>query len=307
MNKSIGKQHGSPSNNPADGNMFEMMLEAMTVEELMDGMNEVLENMTDENYDPALIDAYLAALNRKEPMPEIPDAKISFSNFRKRLLLTFPEQKNKVTAYSRKVRRLGRVGLVAVLTVVCLMGSMVVAQAAGLDVFGTLARWTDTVFSLGTIHATGAEDGTTSLPSESTMDRTDKAMAYASLQEALDEYGIVEFSEPLWIPEGYAFESVKADCWPDGVLIGLFAKYSDGVNSFGIDVVYYNDEPSGQLEKTDTPVETFTVGGYTVYLLENINTNSAAWATEHYECYITGPVEKQTLKRMALSAYSNAQ
>ena len=55
--------------------------EAMTEEELTDGLNEALESMTEENYDPALIDAYLAALDRKAPMPEVPDtAKLNTSS-----------------------------------------------------------------------------------------------------------------------------------------------------------------------------------------------------------------------------------
>jgi len=61
------------------------------------------------------------------------------------------------------------------------------------------------------------------------------------------------------------------------------------------------------VEKTDALVESFVVEGLTVYLLENINNNSAAWATEHYECYITGTVEKPVLKQMVLSAYEHAK
>ena len=73
MNNTASKQHGSPSNCPTDGDVFMQMLEAMTEEELTDGLNEALESMTDEDYDSALIDAYLAALDRKAPMPEVPN------------------------------------------------------------------------------------------------------------------------------------------------------------------------------------------------------------------------------------------
>ena len=60
MKDIANKQHGSPSNRPAGGDVFAKMLEAMTEEELTDGLNEALESMTEETYDPALIDAYLA-------------------------------------------------------------------------------------------------------------------------------------------------------------------------------------------------------------------------------------------------------
>ena len=69
MNNTASKQYGSPSNCPADGDVFMQMLEAMTKEELTNGLNEALESMTDEDYDSALIDAYLAALDRKAPVP----------------------------------------------------------------------------------------------------------------------------------------------------------------------------------------------------------------------------------------------
>ena len=83
MNKPMGKQRRTPLNDPDDGNAFSMMLEAMSVEELTDALNDLLENMTERNYDSALIDAYLAALDRKDPMPEIPDAETSYTNFQK--------------------------------------------------------------------------------------------------------------------------------------------------------------------------------------------------------------------------------
>mgnify|MGYP006922544351 CR=1 FL=1 len=45
--------------------MFMQMLETLTEEELTDALNEALESMTNENYDSALVDAYLAALDHK--------------------------------------------------------------------------------------------------------------------------------------------------------------------------------------------------------------------------------------------------
>ena len=60
------------------------------------------------------------------------------------------------------------------------------------------------------------------------------------------------------------------------------------------------------MEKTDAPIETFVVNGITVYLLENISNNSAAWATENYEFYISGSVEKQVLEQIVLSAYAHS-
>ena len=43
MKSIVSKQHGSPSNSPADGDMFMQMLETLTEEELTDALNEALE------------------------------------------------------------------------------------------------------------------------------------------------------------------------------------------------------------------------------------------------------------------------
>lgn len=308
MNNTVSKQHGSPSNYPADGDVFMQMLEAMTEEELTDGLNEALESMTEENYDSALIDAYLAALDRKAPMPEVPDTNTSFANFQSRLLQTFPAKNDAVVSPKRKARSVWRVGLVAALIAICLMSGMVVAQAAGVDVFGAIARWTDEVFSLGTIRSDGATDRTSGIASEDDAIGSSNKTNYVSLQEALDDYGITEFSEPTWIPEGYAFESVEADRWiDDGSFIALYAKYYNGTDLLQIKIERYQGDANEQLEKTDTTVDSFVVGGLTVYLFENINSNSAAWVTEHYECYISGAVEKQILKQIVLSTYERTQ
>ncbi len=307
MKNTVSKQHGSPSDCPADGDVFMQMLEVMTEEELTAGLNEALESMTEENYDSALIDAYLAALDRKAPMPELPDTDTSFANFQNRLLQTFPAKNDAAVSPRRKARSVWRVGLVAALTAICLMGGMVVAQAAGVDVFGAIARWTDEVFSFGPIQSDGVED----VPNEETERSTDIGSAsglnYESLQDVLNAYTITEFSEPSWIPEGYAFMGVTVDCWPDGDFICIAAEYLNGNNSLLVEVRNCQNEPSIQIEKTNAPVKTFVVNGLTVYLLENTNNNMAAWVTEHYECYIGGTVDKSELQQIVKSAYAKLQ
>lgn len=93
------------------------------------------------------------------------------------------------------------------------------------------------------------------------------------------------------------------DYWPDdNRFIALSCSYSNGADTLLIDIAYHQDEQPEQLQKTDTPIESFTAGGLTVYLLENINSNSAAGVTEHYECYISGTVVRQVLKQIVPSS-----
>ena len=254
MKDIANKQHGSPSNRPAGGDVFAKMLEAMTEEELTDGLNEALESMTEETYDPALIDAYLAALDRKAPMPEVPDTEAAFANFKSRLRHTFPAE-DKTDSSSRKAHSVWRIGLIAVLTAICLMGGMVAAQASGVDVFGAIARWTDEVFSLGSINSESANDGDDDSSLGNRANAVNDAEHYETLQDALDAYGITEFREPTWVPEGYKFENVRVKSWPDdNSFISLFAKYYDGTNYLKIQIKYYEGCANVQMEKTDCAV-----------------------------------------------------
>ena len=50
------------------------------------------------------------------------------------------------------------VGLAAALLTACLFGAMVAAQAAGIGVFGAVARWTEEAFSFGNIPPQSGQD-----------------------------------------------------------------------------------------------------------------------------------------------------
>ena len=145
--------------------------------------------MTEETYDPALIDAYLAALDRKAPMPEVPDSEAAFANFKSRLRHTFPAE-DSAASPSRKVHSVWRIGLIAVLTAICLMGGMVAAQASGVDVFGAIARWTDEVFSFGIIQSDGGEDVANKALKRSSDTGSADVLSYESLQEALNTFTV---------------------------------------------------------------------------------------------------------------------
>lgn len=286
MNHQPSKRE-NPSNLPSGGDVFISMLDAMSVSELKDALSHTLEELTEENYDPALIDAYLDALGRKSPIPEMPDAKTSYARFRKKLRCFAPETRTD----SHRLRRAGRAAMAACLAIISVLGLMVVAQAAGIDVFGTMARWTDEVFSLGTVRSSSVGYVPPEEPAE-----------YGALQEALDAYQVTEVSAPTWIPEGYILGFVEAEYWAETGELSFYTEYVYGSDVLQVIVTSYSDGPNMQIEKTATPVETVETEWTTVYLLENTNDRTAIWATEHFECIISGVLEKSELLQMALSS-----
>ena len=206
-------------------------------------------------------------------------------------------------------RRIWRAALTAAALAVCILGCMVAAQAAGVDVFGAMARWTESTFSLGTVRTNGIIDEKTDVVDD---DRTngeqakDSAHEYSSLQEALDAYGVTEVTAPTWIPEGYEFDRVDVLYIDDPEQLIIVATYylNDG-NPLHISIQSYTDEPNRQVEKTDTPPETFEAEGIMFYLVENTANYTVAWVTNHYECYIEGAkgMEAETLKDMVYSMF----
>lgn len=286
--KDQSSKRGDPSNQPAGGDrLFISMLDAMSVSELTEALENTLREITGENYDPALIDAYLDALDRKAPMPEMPDAKTSYARFQKKLRCFAA----KTRSASYRLRGAGRAALAACLAVICMLGLMMAAQAAGVDVFGIMAQWTGEVFSLGTVRSGGVGYILPEEPAE-----------YSTLQEALDAYQVTEVSAPAWIPEGYTLEFVEAEYWEDSQWLTFYCEYMNGDDLLSIEIDSYQNEPNVQIEKTDAPVEVMETDEVTVYLLENTNNNTAVWATEHFEYTISGPIEKAVLSQMALSA-----
>lgn len=210
-------------------------------------------------------------------------------------------------------RRIWRTALTAAALVLCILGCMVAAQAAGVDVFRAMARWTESTFSLGTVRTDGAKKVEASDASDNRKafirPADDLTHEYSSLQEALDAYGVTEVTAPVWIPEGYVLNRVDILYVDDPEQLIIDATYylNEG-RPLNISIASYTDEPSGQVEKTDAAPETFEVGGITFYLIENTVNYTVAWLTDHYECYIGGAkgMDQETLREIVYSMFTSS-
>lgn len=210
---------------------------------------------------------------------------------------------------SRGLRRARRAGLIAAAALAALLGVMAAAQAAGLGAFG---HWNDEAFSLGTIRYIGGTEETydTESPPPSNDETEKEGTEWASIQDALDAHGITEVAAPTWIPEGFSFDGVDIVYEPDDIFWILLAGYLNEGCAINIEIESYDGEPKTQIMKTDAPVETFEVNDTTVYLIENTNSYTVTWATEHYAYYIDGnkkKVGKSELRQVAQSAIENVK
>ena len=289
------------NNQPACLDISPERLNAMSPSELADAMEQAIDAMTEETYDPAVIDSYLDALDRKSPVPEYPDTQVAYTDFQKKLqpLAVVGTQANgkQHTRTSLRFRRVLRVGLVAAITVACLFGGMVVAQASGLDVFGAMARWTESVFSFGTLPNGNMSND----PSNVHNGRADIPEEYRDLQIALDERGL-----PLCFPKVPTEFDVQEPFLyidPDTGCVGFNIAYMQGDDCVGFDITQNDSTPSTIYEKDDGAVEMYEYHGITHYIFSNMGNTTAAWIIGNMEYCITTNSSSVDIKELIQFVY----
>lgn len=274
-------------------------LKNMSPSELEQAMEDALSIMTEEDYDPAVIDAYLNALDNQAPMPMYPDAKTSYTDFQQKVrsLSGNPSVQGMQKRKHVRLHRILRVGLVAALTVACLFGSMVAAQAVGVDVFGALARWTESAFSFGTIQSeqvveelpkTGQQMDTSSESSEIPIE-------YQELSSELKARDIGNFMFPTYIPNG--FQIVESDLYIPAEFdrVDFTMWYLNGNDEIEFNILL--QENSNRIyEKDEQEVEIYVPKNVNYYIFSNNGQNVAAWHTDRLEYSLSTTLSVSELK-----------
>lgn len=285
-------------------------LETMSTIDLAEAMEKALEAMTEEGYDEAVIDAYMNELERRVPVPKLPDVNEAYAEFQKLLQESVEENNPQGTTpiyHSVRRKRFFRISLVAAIIVACVLGGMLTAQAAGLDVFATIAHWTEDVFRFGGAPDSGAIDTVLPSPEGNTTQiyvTGSECEEYSSIQDVLNDFGVTEVRVPTWFPKGYGLTELSVLNCPDPPTFVLNAVYSGngGEGNIGFDVMLYVDNPINQVEKTIDPVEEIQINGITIYVVRNEKNYMASWVIGHYECYLS-TTNKDDLLKMLLSIY----
>lgn len=304
-----------PLNEPCHGEyLTEAELDAMTVEELEAALAMALDSMAEVTYDGDVISRYLDALDRKDPIPERPDAEASYHRFQQKMQAMCPNVPLQAKRHY-PIRRLSRVLIVAVLSIVISFGCLFTAQALGADVFGAMAQWSDDFFSFGNFSAQNAEDKFPS--SEQQVPITDivgsvdtinedgiDSAKYDSLQDALNAYGFTKNTlAPNWIPDGYTLRSVQVSFDGDSQLKfeSIYEKSKDQL----LCTLIFWDNPSlsSVYSKDTTSVKIYKVGNINHFVLSNNDACVAVWQNEQFEGNITGHISTQDMYRMLDSIY----
>lgn len=255
-------------------------------------------SQAEEELDSDRLDALLAALEEIDPMPEIPDAGESLKRFHEQNASLFPAEEPSAeadeTSPEKKCSRFTvfKTAVVAAIFVFAL-GS-IAAQAFGVNVFGTVARWSSERFQFQSEeipYATIRFD-----PLEE-----DEEASYDTLEEAIDAFGITAPIAPTWVPERFVLTGVTAVKQAGGLLICADYECDDGV--FQIRYSETTDLDLNGLEKEDGYMELYIRGKINHYLMNDMERWKAYWQNGEVECLMAGTVSKQEIKDIIDSIY----
>jgi hypothetical protein len=183
-----------------------------------------------------------------------------------------------------------KVAGIAAAVVIGILGMMIGAQAAGIDVFGAIGRWTDETFHFA-IFTGSVTDGVSESP---------VFEGYFQLQAALDDCGITEKLTPTWCPEG--FETFEPEVLSNDICDKIHCFFSNASGGF-FDITIKNYKSASNIEtptfeKDDMSVEQYTSGQKTFYILYNIDTVTATWADGTLMEVISGNLTANELKNI---------
>ena len=178
-------------------------------------------------------------------------------------------------------RRLRRLAVLAASLGACLLSGMAVAQAAGADVFGAIARWTDETFSFA---STGS--GT---PSNSDSEEL------ARIQDFLQPLGMANWF-PTWHPDGFTPGEPQMTELIDRVT--TYVTFFEEDRSYSVELLLFTQPTNnfGTFEKDDTPVEEYVHNGQTFYILSNIDTLTATAYRGELMTIISGALTREEIE-----------
>lgn len=276
-------------------------LDQLSMEQLEDLLRADL-NSPDEENDEAIFHI-LEVMKKREkenPTGRLPDKNKAWKEFQEyynipegegqSLYPTYSEPENngknmhtlKTNESTTRPRFRMRRGIVAAAILVVMFGSMLTAQAAGLDVFGAIGRWTEETFHFEI--ATASEDGTTDY----------------SFQEVSTEKGLPKNLIPTRYPKGFE-PSEPIDDSVEGYVDSIYCEYTNTeTNKSYLTMVsrYYDSEAvtATVYEKDSTQVETYQSKGRTFYIMSNLDSMTATWSDGKITIEIIGQLEINQIK-----------
>ena len=198
----------------------------------------------------------------------------------------YPEPVSPISALPQKTQHhrpslfLRRCAMIAA-TIAVFMGLLVGAEAIGLNVFGSLAEWTDNIFYF--------------IPSSQT--DTQNSKYSAALRQALEQQALPKELAPTWFPAD--FTAGKPNAFHSDLLDAVnLSFYSEDGRSFSIEVSRYYHQAVSNIpyEKDANPVEKYVHSSMAFYIMSNVDTARAVWNDGNLTMEINGALTTDEIK-----------
>ena len=189
---------------------------------------------------------------------------------------------------------LRRAALLAALLAVCLFGGIVAVQAAGIDVLGAIARWTDETFRFITPSSweAAASDG-------SGGDGGQAGPILPDLEAFRDHL-------PTWQPDGFAAREPQVTSLSGSDTVYVTFLGEDRSYSAWATRYHTPEEGTGTFEKDDGLVEEYVHNGDVYYISSNIDTLTAASFDGEWMVAVSGALTMEEMKAVIDSIGADA-
>ena len=190
-------------------------------------------------------------------------------------IFDFIDQYNRSVEKKTRIVGVFRYLIVAVSACVFLFLSLLTVQAMGIDVFGKLGSWSDSLFSFG--DSTG-NNITVSKPDD---------VPTSSLLAVLEENSIPKGLEPTWLPDGFVLSTINI--LEDDGTTKIIAEYAFQNDTVLYQVSKYStSEPITQtwFEKDEKTPELYLSGDMGFYVFSNNQFWVGVWQSDMYGIFV---------------------
>lgn len=243
----------------------------------MDKRRQELEELQDDIHLALLMDEYAESMGaevRAEAEKAFETGEITIPQEVDDACASILAQTTKAEHSRKSTKNVIRHLLVAAATVVALLGTLMVVQAAGIDVFGRLASWTDSVFH----YNSKAKDS-----------QEEESGPYTEIEAALRDLGLPVELAPRRLPEGYLVADIKKVKTDEMKFVGIFAEKDE--RTVRISIEEYSGAgtvDNAQWEKTAQSAQQYTSNGRTFFLFENELGWTGTWTDGRYSVTLFG-------------------
>jgi len=237
-------------------------------------------------------------LNERDENVEVVDVDAAWESFVKLAAESKPiydpeeENSDSIETVRTKPRKPLRKAFIAVAAVIAiLVGSTVVANANGIELWGAIVSWTSETFGFSQKHNT--ESANRIIPEQ-----------LEQLAEYFDEYGISRDKLPTYIPNGYMHMETKvAEASTNNLLICILNRESSEIVLCY--KLYLDDYSNTQIQKDDVQPEICEIGETKFYIMSNAGEFFVTWTDGNLECLVAGVDSHDEVIKIINSIYGN--